>query len=116
MTWAPPPRRKYLGGWHWDSVRASLDACVAHLPPSAFRDALEVADSRRHDSSAVWRWGLALGCLHRIERPWEYAHALTDSAAIHRPSSGASMELPATELEQQRWRLQQLAWRGDVDA
>jgi len=100
----------YAGQWHWDDVRASLDACAAYLPRSRFRGALEVADSRRHDSCVVWRWGLALGELHELADPCAYADALTDSAAIHRPSL-ATRELramgelePPTPEERGRWR------------
>jgi hypothetical protein len=82
----PAPATRFAGTWHWDSVRASIDACIAHLPPSPFRTALEQADSRRHDSSVVWKWGAALGHLLGLERPWEYGTALTNSSAIFRPS------------------------------
>ena len=97
--------RKFTGQWHWDDVRASLDACVAYLPSSKFRDRLETADSRRHDSSVVWRWGLALGELHVLENPCAYADALTNSAAIHRPSL-STRETPPTHLtmeDSERW-------------
>lgn len=93
--------RDFSGTWHWDDARASIDAVIATLPASPFRDELETADSRRSDSSVVWRWGLALARLHGLEEPWEYASALTNSQAIHRPSLAAreALGLPPAPVE-----------------
>lgn len=93
--------RFFAGQWHWDDARPNLDACIAHLdaqeqalsPRSSKRRALAVlrrqlehADKARHDSMCVWRWGVALAHHHGLEDPSAYAHALTDSMAIRRPS------------------------------
>lgn len=97
-------RACFAGQWHWDDARASIDACIAYLPDVPFRAALETADSRRADSSLVWRWGLSLGRLHGLEAPAAYATAVTDSAAIHRPSlSTRSGALLPSGDQVERW-------------
>ena len=119
--------KDFTGTWHWDDARASIDACVAHLDAleqtlpkrskarkelAAFRLELEAADSRRSDSMAVWRWGVALGRLHGFADPCAYASALTNSSAISRPSlatrEGRPVEVEAESRDgsatlQERW-------------
>lgn len=109
--WTPPPARDFAGAWHWDDVRASIDAVICSLPEdgSLWRR-LDMHDTQaRHDSTLVYRWGVELGKLWELPDPSAYASALTNSQAIHRMSLATREGCTVHASEQERLELEGMA-------
>lgn len=114
--WRPPPARDFAGKWHWDDVRASVDAVICGLPEGdAFAGRLDWHDTRsRADSTLVYRWGVELGALWKLPDPCTYASALTNSQAIHRPSLATREGRIGHPTEDERLRLQGMVDRKRI--